>query len=79
MSTNQKINGKGNCVLILPKLYYAKSADAAISGWLREMDGESTEEDWSLHTNHSKLDGQNSSLSFKKVFKHSPSAVHYYQ
>lgn len=79
MSTNKIINGKNNDVISLSKINYVKLAGTTISGWLREMDGENTEEDWAIHTTHSKLDGQNSSPSFKKIFKHSPSTIYHYR
>ena len=58
------------------ELYFVKSARTVILGWLGEMDGETTEEDWRFNTNHSKLDGDFISPSFKKVFKDSPDSLH---
>lgn len=77
MSTNKNLNGKNTDLTGLFKLYLVKSASAANSGWLGEMDGETTEEDWPIYTNHTKLDGQNSCPSFKKVLRGSPITVSY--
>lgn len=76
MSTSQLLKSKKNSALSLFKNYYYNPANMLISRWLREMDGENTEEDPKIRTNYSKLDGQNSSPSFKKVFRYSPSAIY---
>jgi hypothetical protein len=77
MFTNKIINGKDKDLMHLFELYFVKSVSTVISGWLGEMDGETTEEDWRINTNHSKLDGKISSPSFKKVFKGSSSSIHH--
>lgn len=76
MSKNQMILSKYNDLRCLYELYLVKSALTLISGWLGEMDGETTEEDWRYNTYHSKLDGKIISPSFKKVFKDSPDSLH---
>lgn len=75
MSTSQLLKSRKNSALCLFGNYYYNSAHMLISRWLSEMDGENTEEDPRIYTNYSKLDGQNSSPSFKKVFRTSPSAI----
>jgi hypothetical protein len=77
MSENKNINGKSNDLTRLFELYFVKSVSTVILGWLGEMDGETTEEDWRINTYHSRLDGKISSPSFKKVFKDSPNAIHH--
>jgi hypothetical protein len=76
MSKNQIILGKYNDLRSLFELYFVKLARTVISGWLGEMDGDATEEDWRFNTYHSKLDGKIISPSFKKVFKDSPDSIH---
>ena len=58
--------------------YQCKLADMILR-WLCEMDGESTEEDWRIHTNSFKLDGPDHYLSVKKVFEGSLNTIYYYQ
>ena len=77
MSTSQLLKSKRTSALSLVTTYYYNPANMLISRWLSEMDGENTEEDPGIHTNHSKLDGQNISPSFKKVFRYSPSAIYH--
>lgn len=76
MLENQIIISKKNDLKHLFDLYLVKSARTVILGWLGEMDGETTEEDWRIYPYHLGLDGKISSPSFKKVFKDSPDAIH---
>lgn len=53
------------------------SARTLFIGWLGEMDGETTEEDWRIHPHHSGLDGKLSSPSFKKVSENSKYTIYH--
>ncbi len=79
MLENQFTNSKGNDLKHLSELYLVKSARCVISGWLGEMDGETSEEDWRIYPYHLRLDGKISSPSFKKVFKDSQDTTHHKQ
>jgi hypothetical protein len=76
MSENQVIISNGNDFKQLLVQDFVKSAITVILGWLGEMDGETTEEDWRFNTHHSRLDGKISCLSFQKVFTTSPGPVY---
>ena len=77
MSENQITLNKYNDLRCLFEFYLVKLAHSVILGWLGEMDGETTEEDWRIHPHHSGLDGKLSSPSFKKVFEYSPDPFHH--
>ncbi len=77
MSKNPIVNILCNDLIRLLELFLIKSACTVLFGWLGEMDGETTEEDWRIHTNHSRLDGKVGSPSFKKVFKDSSDSIHH--
>ena len=79
MSENQVIISNGNDFKQLLVQDFVKSAITVILGWLGEMDGETTEEDWRFNTHHSRLDGKISCLSFQKVFTTSPGHVYHKQ
>ncbi len=75
MSKNQFITRKCIDLERLSDLDFEKSVSTVILGWLGEMDGETTEEDWRIYPYPFRLDGKISSPSFKKVFKDSPDAI----
>lgn len=79
MSTNNSLNDKETDSKGLINLYLLKLASTAISGWLGEMDGENSKEDWSIYSDSFEFDGKNSYHSFKKVFESSPGPLHYKQ
>lgn len=76
MSKNRIIPCDGIDLKRLLDLNFVKSARTVILGWLGEMDGETTEEDWRIYPYPFRLDGKISSPSFKKVFKDSPDTIH---
>ena len=77
MSENQVIISNGNDFKQLLVQDFVKSAITVILGWLGEMDGETTEEDWRIHPHHSGLDGKLSSPSFKKVSENSKYTIYH--
>ena len=79
MSENEVIIINGNDFKQLLVQDFEKSAFTVILGWLGEMDGETTEEDWRFNTHHSRLDGKISCFSFQKVFTTSPGPVYHKQ
>ncbi len=79
MLKNRFTISRKNDLKHLSELYLVKSARCVISGWLGEMDGETTEEDWRIYPYHLELDGKSSSPSFKKVFKNSQDTTHHKQ
>ena len=79
MSTSQLLKNKINSALSPVKSYYYNPANMLISRWLSEMDGENSEEDLEICSYHSKLDGQISSPSVKKVFECSFNTISYYR
>jgi hypothetical protein len=66
MSEN-KDNKNYSSLNSLFRLFSIELDSARISGWLREMDGENSEEDRAVHSHHSKLDSENSNPSVKKI------------
>ncbi len=59
--------------------HWCKLVDIMILRWLREMDGENTEEDRAIHTNYFKLDGQNINQRVKKVFESFFNSISYHR